>query len=79
MSNFAKKVLSGLPADRMNLLRIEQSTVHSGLGLSSAITGSIKELFYDYENLEFFNQFQFQRDNVVKPRLFWIFNLTICN
>ena len=47
MSNFAKKVLSDLPAGRMNQLRIQPSTVNSVLGLGSEITGSIKELFYD--------------------------------
>ena len=36
-----------------------------------------KELFYDYENLGFFNQFQFQKDKAVKPGVFWIFTLTI--
>ena len=39
MSNFAKKVLSGVLVGGTDKLRIEPSTVHLGLGLSSAITG----------------------------------------
>ena len=46
MSNFAKKLLSGLPAGRVNQLRIQSSTVHLGLGLSSAITDSINFNLY---------------------------------
>ena len=37
-----------------------------------------KKLFYDYENLVFFNHFQFQTENDIKLGLLMIFNITIC-